>query len=75
MHAAHQPMQRVERIGGAGRSLPREFAQRAVGLRQRALAQVHLRRQRLDRAAHHADRVGRLDLADGGDGQALDRPP
>ena len=67
-------MQRIERIGGAFRRLGGEVAQRPIDVSERALAQIHLRRQPFDRAPHHAGRVAGLDFAGGRDGKALDRP-
>ena len=40
---AHQPMQRVERIGGAGRRFLREGTERAVDVRKPALTEIHFR--------------------------------
>ena len=52
----------------------RKVADRAVGLRQRGVAQEQARRKALDGAAHHAVGVLRLDLAVDLDPQFLERP-
>ena len=70
---AHQPVHGVERIGGARRRRDREVAQRPVDAGERALAQVHLRRQPLDCPPHDAGRIARLDFAARDDHQTLER--
>ena len=67
-------MQGVERVGGAGCGARGKVAQRPIGVGERALAQVHFRRQALDFAAHHARGVAGLDLAAGEDRELLHRP-
>ena len=71
----HQAVQSVERIVGPRSRLLRERAQRAVDVRERAVAQIHLHRQPLDRAVHDAGGVAGLDLAARGHREALDRRP
>ena len=75
MQLAHQAVHGVERIAGARRRLLGEGAQRAVDVRERAVAQIHFHRQPLDRAAHDAGGVAGLDLAARRHRQALDRRP
>ena len=72
---AHQPVHGVERILGARLRLGRERAQGAVDMGERAIAQVHLRRQPLDRTPHDPGAVAGLDFAVRRHRQALDRRP
>ena len=52
---AHQPVQALERVGAPAVASAGEVAQARRWLRASGLARrIHLRRQRLDRAAHHA---------------------
>ena len=54
---------RIERVGGRMGRLGGESAQRAVDMGERAVAQIHLRRQPFDRASNNARRVAGLDFA------------
>ena len=75
MHLAHQAVQASSGSAAPAAASFGEVAQRAVGVRERAVAQVHLHRQPLDRAADDARGVAGLDLAARRHRQALDRRP
>ena len=70
---AHQSMHGVEGIGRAICRLCGEAAQRPVDVSERAVAQIHLRRQPFDCTPDHARRVARLHLTRSADREALDK--